>query len=97
MCGRYVKEITDHVLNYHEYLHDFIDASRAANATSQYNVAPTTMQDLRCVDDGCSIVQPGKWGLVPHWSKDGKGYQINARAETCHEKPMFKKSFQQRR
>ncbi len=61
MCGRYVKEITDHILNYHEYLQDFIDASRAPNATSQYNVAPSTMQDLRCDDGGGSIVQPGKW------------------------------------
>jgi putative SOS response-associated peptidase YedK len=36
------------------------------------------------------------WGLVPSWSKDGKGF-INARSETIEDKPSFSESFQRRR
>ena len=40
-----------------------------------------------------------KWGLIPSWAKDDKiaSKLINARSETVHEKPSFKKSFSQRR
>ncbi|MGW1464799.1 SOS response-associated peptidase [Streptomyces sp. NPDC002308] len=40
-----------------------------------------------------------KWGLVPSWSKtpEGAARMINARAETVHEKPSFRKAFLQRR
>ncbi|MEU2659298.1 SOS response-associated peptidase [Streptomyces sp. NPDC007325] len=40
-----------------------------------------------------------KWGLVPSWSKspEGAARMINARAETVHEKPSFKRAFQARR
>ncbi len=39
------------------------------------------------------------WGFVPPWAKDLKiGYSLtNARAETVHEKPTFKASFQKKR
>ena len=37
-----------------------------------------------------------RWGLVPFWSKDGKGI-INVRAETVAEKPAFKQSLRFRR
>jgi putative SOS response-associated peptidase YedK len=40
-----------------------------------------------------------KWGLVPSWAKvpDGAAKMINARAETVHEKPTFKRPFAARR
>jgi putative SOS response-associated peptidase YedK len=37
-----------------------------------------------------------QWGLIPSWSKDGKGF-INARSETIGDKPSFSESFQRRR
>ncbi|MDH6130103.1 SOS response-associated peptidase [Kitasatospora sp. GP82] len=44
-------------------------------------------------------LRPLRWGLVPSWAKDpGVGARmINARAETVHEKPAFRKAFATRR
>jgi putative SOS response-associated peptidase YedK len=38
-----------------------------------------------------------QWGFIPHWAKDRKGMQINARAETVASKPMFRDSFRRKR
>ncbi|MFF3729692.1 SOS response-associated peptidase [Streptomyces sp. NPDC002476] len=40
-----------------------------------------------------------KWGLVPSWAKspEGAARMINARAETVHEKPSFRRPFVSRR
>ncbi|MEU2828946.1 SOS response-associated peptidase [Streptomyces lavendulae] len=40
-----------------------------------------------------------KWGLVPSWAKspEGAARMINARSETLHEKPSFRRPFAQRR
>lgn len=40
-----------------------------------------------------------KWGLVPSWAKnpEGAARMINARAETVHEKPAFRRAFAARR
>jgi putative SOS response-associated peptidase YedK len=62
----------------------------------RYNIAPS--------QDVLVIVQRGderkadhlKWGLVPSWSKEAKGF-INARSETIAEKPSFSESFERRR
>jgi putative SOS response-associated peptidase YedK len=37
-----------------------------------------------------------EWGLIPFWSKKGKGL-INARAETVSSKPSFKRAFRSKR
>ena len=34
-----------------------------------------------------------RWGLIPSWAKDKKMAQINARADTAAEKPMFRQQF----
>ncbi|CAM5599929.1 hypothetical protein SFUMM280S_08219 [Streptomyces fumanus] len=72
-----------------------------------YNVAPT--KEVYAVLDRPlrHAVYPApvrqlrklKWGLVPSWAKtpEGAARMINARAETVHEKPSYRRAFATRR
>jgi putative SOS response-associated peptidase YedK len=64
-----------------------------------YNVAPT--QDVAVVvqRDGKNALEKMRWGLIPSWAKDVKigSRMINARSETVHEKPSFKRPFKGQR
>ncbi|MGV9938275.1 SOS response-associated peptidase [Streptomyces sp. NPDC003401] len=72
-----------------------------------YNVAPTKEvhvvldRPLKDVQDPRPVRQLRRlrWGLVPSWSKtpEGAARMINARAETVHEKPSFRRAFATRR
>ncbi|MEU5806443.1 SOS response-associated peptidase [Streptomyces sp. NPDC047718] len=44
-------------------------------------------------------LRPLRWGLVPSWAKDASGgaRMINARMETVHEKPAYRRAFIRRR
>jgi putative SOS response-associated peptidase YedK len=64
-----------------------------------YNVTPGVNTWIARAKDGKPTLYCYLWGLVPYWSKDPKkgARPINARAETAHEKPMFKKLIRERR
>ncbi|WP_455356020.1 SOS response-associated peptidase [Streptomyces sp. SYSU K217416] len=72
-----------------------------------WNVAPTKdvfailERPLKDAEDRRPVRQLRalKWGLVPSWSKspEGAARMINARAESLHEKPSFRRPFAQRR
>jgi putative SOS response-associated peptidase YedK len=65
----------------------------------RYNIAPG--QDILAVrsDGNGNYGTFFRWGLIPSWAKDPKiGYKmINARAETLHEKPTFKRLINRKR
>jgi len=64
----------------------------------RYNIAPT--QDIAIIPNlAPRRLVMAHWGLIPSWSKDRSRASklINARAETLHEKPSFRQSFQSRR
>jgi putative SOS response-associated peptidase YedK len=62
----------------------------------RYNIAPS-QGVLAIVERGAEREAAFlQWGLIPCWSKDGKGF-INARSETIERKPSFSESFQRRR
>lgn len=63
-----------------------------------YNIAPTHTA-LVLTADAPARLQPMEWGLVPHWSRDGKnsGKLINARAEGIDEKPSFRDPIRRQR
>jgi putative SOS response-associated peptidase YedK len=62
-----------------------------------WNVAPTDPVYAMINHDGEKVLGSFKWGLVPHWAKDRRSIQINARSETAFEKPTFRDSFKSKR
>lgn len=64
-----------------------------------YNVCPTTRIHAVRAEGGQRLLQPMRWGFLPHWYKtptDGP-LLINARAETLAEKPAFRAACRERR
>ncbi len=72
-----------------------------------WNVAPTKSvyavleRPLKDASDRRPVRQlrPLRWGLVPSWAKspEGAAKMINARSETVHEKPSYRRAFEARR
>ena len=106
MCGRYASTRARQ-----ELLDEFqveLDASEDA-LRPDYNVAPTksvpaVIKRTPKGEEGESetpvrMLRPLRWGLVPSWAKDPKigSRMINARIETVHEKPAFRRAFARRR
>ena len=63
-----------------------------------FNVAPTQFSHV-ITDASPGALQLMQWGLVPHWSRDGKnnGRLINARKEGIASKPSFRIPLRKRR
>jgi len=94
MCGRYTL-LADEV----EILKEYGIGHKLDEFAPRYNIAPG-QNVLTVISDG-EHNRAGylKWGLVPFWAKDPSiGYKmINARSETAHEKPSFKRLLQRKR
>ena len=93
MCGRYSFAPKP---KQREALEDMLDLPEALQLS--FNLAPTQPAYV-IANDQPDTLQRMEWGLVPHWSKDGKnsGALINARAESLLEKPSFREAFRTRR
>lgn len=94
MCGRYT------LLAKESELQDYFGIDEPiVDYEPSYNIAPS-QQVLAVIHDGESKrIGHLQWGLVPHWAKDQKigSRMINARSETAHEKPSFKKLMARKR
>lgn len=95
MCGRFTIQYT--WAEYYEALNLIPASAKGRNDPPRYNVCPTQNVGMVCVEKDEIMVKDGGWGLVPFWAKKLEKPVINARSETVDEKPMFKKSFDQRR
>lgn len=93
MCGRFVLAAGPDELVEHFGL------EQPPDLTARYNIAPSQL--VAVVAPKADPAKRGlallKWGLVPHWSNDGKPGPINARAETVGGLPTFSDSFRDRR
>jgi putative SOS response-associated peptidase YedK len=93
MCGRFTLTAPAETL-----ARQFQAAEPSFDFEPRYNIAPT--QEVPLVRQETN--GPGReillarWGLIPSWSKDGKGF-INARADTVADKPVFRSAFRKRR
>ncbi|MCX4744072.1 SOS response-associated peptidase [Kitasatospora sp. NBC_01287] len=102
MCGRFVSTSTPQDL---VNLFGVTSWDPAETLAPSWNTAPTdpVRAVLERVDresgELSRLLRPLRWGLVPSWAKDpgGGARMINARAETVHEKPAFRKAFATRR
>jgi putative SOS response-associated peptidase YedK len=91
MCGRY-SVVKRQVPPGHRYAGKFAGLDPVPN----YNAAPS--QPLPVIPNTSQQVELFTWGLVPAWSKDGRGSKpINARAETITTSPMFNRLIRSKR
>src|SRR5215212_11432627 len=101
MCGRYASSRRPEDL-VEEFEIDKVEVKETL--APDYNVAPTKQVYAvlqRQPEDGPAERQlrTVKWGLIPFWAKDPAigNKMINARMETVHEKPAFRRAFAARR
>ncbi len=98
MCGRYVlRVILKNLRRDFELGFDVHETDLPMEARPRYNIAPTQMVSVIRVVDGVRRHSLVRWGLIPHWSKEVRKPQINARGETVFEKPMFRDAARRRR
>lgn len=90
MCGRFTLKSPGRIK------FDRVEGSNLPRLFPRYNIAPSQNVLAVVQRDGEREAAFLQWGLIPSWSKDGKGF-INARSETIEDKPSFSESYQRRR
>ncbi|MFI2289195.1 SOS response-associated peptidase [Streptomyces niveus] len=107
MCGRYAASRRPEDLVGLFDVEKWDPPESGGTLAPDWNVAPTKEvyvvleRPVKGADDPAPVRQLRtlRWGLVPSWSKtpEGGARMINARAETVHEKPSFRRPFASRR
>ena len=93
MCGRYSMAASKDAIQQEL---PFVDVN--GNVRISYNIAPT-QHGYVVTSDSPNRLQYFIWGLIPHWSSDGRhgGKLINARSEGIATKPSFRLPIRSRR
>jgi len=93
MCGRFV------ITSAPAALRQLFGYVEQPNFPPRYNVAPTQPIPVVMVENGARHFRLMRWGLLPSWVKDPRGFTllINARSETVAEKPAFRTALARRR
>ncbi|GBD38911.1 Putative SOS response-associated peptidase YedK [bacterium HR37] len=93
MCGRYTL-----TANIDTISQRFKLDAHGLKTEPRYNIAPSQEAPVIVVEDG-KVLKMMRWGLIPSWAKDESiaSKTINARAETLHHRPSFKKSLTEKR
>jgi putative SOS response-associated peptidase YedK len=96
MCGRFTltKEDAQELA-----LELGVDPDLFKDYKPRYNIAPTDPHWVVRMKYEERELLPARWGLVNSWAKDAKraAQQINAKAETLAERPVFREAFTKRR
>jgi len=96
MCGRYRLSRRKQIIEEH-----FDTADWQENWSPRFNIAPTQPVPVirQHPKEPVRQVATMRWGLIPHWSKDGSiaASTINAKSETAATKPAFRDPFKFRR
>lgn len=93
MCGRYV------IISSPAAIRALFGYPEQPNFPPRYNVAPTQPIPIVRLNEGRRQFVLMRWGLIPSWVKDPKGFSllINARAESVIDKPAFRNAMRRRR
>jgi putative SOS response-associated peptidase YedK len=93
MCGRYL------ITTAPEAVRRLFGYPELPNFPPRYNVAPTQPIPIVRLNEGKREFALVRWGLLPAWVKDPKGFTllINARGESVNDKPAFRNAMKRRR
>jgi putative SOS response-associated peptidase YedK len=93
MCGRYL------ITSAPEAIRALFGYAEEPDFPPRYNIAPTQPVPIVRLDNGVRSFALMRWGLIPSWVKDPRGFSllINARGETLSEKPAFRNAMRRRR
>ena len=99
MCGRYVLIDGKIIFAVSAQLQTWRNEGREFDVLPKYDARPTNLMPVVVQRDGRYQVQLMRWGLVPHWSKDGKTEfsTFNAKSETLHTSKLFAPYFKSAR
>jgi putative SOS response-associated peptidase YedK len=91
MCGRYVLIDGRVMFAVSAQLQTWRNEGREFDVLPKYDARPTNLMPIVAQRDNKYLVQLMRWGLVPHWSKDGKSEfsTFNAKSETLHTSKLF--------
>jgi putative SOS response-associated peptidase YedK len=80
-------------------MQDTFGYAEQPNFPPRYNIAPTQPIPVVRLDNGRRSFALVRWGLIPGWVKDPRGFSllINARAESVLDKPAFRNAMRRRR
>lgn len=92
MCGRFALFNERETKEIHEIIRELEEKQPDSIKTGE--IFPTNRVPMLVMGDEHRSVEAVTWGF-PHFR--GSGVIINARAETAHEKPMFRKNLAMRR
>lgn len=97
MCREFVVSHTNEQIAQHFSLSETSAIEPSFSVRRGRDIA--TIHETKSSTSSTRIVQPLRWGLVPHWmNEDLRERRIfNARAETLHQKPAFREGFAERR
>ena len=86
MCGRYL------ILSSPQAFRRLFGYREQPIFPPRYNVAPTQPVPIVRLVDGQRQFALVRWGLIPAWVKDPRGFSLlfNARGESAAEKPAFR-------
>lgn len=93
MCGRYC------ITSAPEAIRALFRYPERPNFPPRYNVAPTQPVPIVRMVDGERHFALVRWGLIPAWVKDPKGFSllINARGDSVNDRPAFRNAMKRRR
>ncbi len=95
MCGRYVLIDDKKVFATFALLRGLKTAGKVFEELPRYNVAPLQRMPVFAVRNDALGADQMRWGLIPHWSKDGKVAfsTFNAKAETLDQSKLYSTYF----